>query len=78
MKMDREVVKSLIKLAPNVDEADKVINENYAFSSIGEKLAFLQGMFDVELFHKLDADETSKEESDKMTYFAMLHTIINY
>ncbi len=78
MKVDREVVKTLIELAPNVDVADKVINENYGFNSIGEKLAFLQGMFNVELFHKHDADETSKEESDKMTYFAMLNAIINY
>lgn len=77
MKANREVVKALIELAPNVDEADKVINENYGFNSIGEKLAFLQGMFDVEFFHKHDADGTSKEDSDKMTYFAMLSAIIN-
>lgn len=37
MKANREVVKALIKLAPNVDEADKVINENYDFNSIGKK-----------------------------------------
>ena len=77
MKADREVVKALIELVPNIDEADKVINENYDFNSIGEKLAFLRGMFDVELFHKHDADGTSKEKSDEMTYFAMLNAIIN-
>lgn len=77
MKANREVIKALIELAPNVEEADKVIKENYGFNSIGEKLAFLQGMFNVELFHKLDADGTSKEESDKMTYFAMLSAIIH-
>lgn len=43
MKANREVVKVLIELAPNVDEADG----------------------------------TSKEDSDKMTYFAMLRVIIN-
>lgn len=75
---EREVVKALIELAPNAEKADKVINENYGFKSFGEKIAFLQETFDVELVHKHDADETSKEESDKMTYFALLNTIINY
>lgn len=77
MKANREEIKVLIKLAPNVDEADKVINENYDFKSIREKIAFLQGMFDVEIVHKHDATDTSKEESDKMDYYAMLSTIIN-
>lgn len=38
----REVIKALIELSPNVDEADKVINENYGFKSISEKMAFLK------------------------------------
>lgn len=74
----REVIKSLIELSPNVDEADKVINENYGFKSIGEKIAFLKGMFDAVIISVDDGDGVSKEESDEMTYWAMLNTIINY
>lgn len=77
MTTKRELVKTFIEIAPNVDEADKVIDKYYGFNSISEKISFLQGMFDVENFHKHDAPGTSKEESDKMTYFAMLSAIIN-
>jgi len=72
----REVVKTLIELSPNVEEADKVINENYNFKSIGEKIAFLKGMFDVELVSKHDADGISEEKSAEMDYWAMLNAII--
>ncbi|MBQ2916935.1 MAG: hypothetical protein IJE59_01990 [Clostridia bacterium] len=71
MKASREIVKTLIETAPNVEKADEVINENYDFKSIGEKVAFLKGMFDVKIVgHEND-------EPDEMTYFAMLSAIIN-
>ena len=72
----REVIKTLIELSPNVEEADKVINENYNFESIGEKIAFLKGMFDVELVSEHDADGISEEKSSEMDYWAMLNAII--
>lgn len=72
----RKVIKTLIELSPNVEEADKVINENYNFKSIGEKIAFLKGMFDVKLISKHDADGISEEKSAEMDYWAMLNTII--
>lgn len=68
MKANREVVKAMIELAPNVNEADKVIND---FSSISEKIAFLKGMFGLETIGH------GNDNSDEMTYFAMLNTIIN-
>jgi len=74
----REVVKILIQLSPNVEEADKVINENYNFKTISEKLAFLRGMFDIELVSKYDAEGTSEEESAEMDYWVMLEFIIHY
>ena len=73
----REVIKILIELSPNVEEADKVINENYGFKGIDEKMAFLKGMFDVELISKNDATGISKEKSAEMTYWAMLNAIIS-
>lgn len=72
----REVIKALIELSPNVKEADRVITENYGFNSIGEKIAFLKGMFDIEVFSKHDANYISEEESAEMDYWAMLASII--
>lgn len=72
----RKAIKLLIELSPNVEEADKVINENYNFESIGEKIAFLKGMFDVKLVSKHDADGISEEKSAEMDYWAMLNSII--
>ena len=72
----RKVVKTLIELSPDVAEADKVIKENYNFKSIGEKIAFLKGMFDVDIVSKCDADKISKERSAEMDYWAMLNAII--
>lgn len=74
----REAIKSLIERSHDVDEADKVINENYGFKSVGEKMAFLKGMFGVVIVSVDDEDGVSKEESDEITYMAMLNTIINY
>lgn len=77
MKASREKIKLLIELSPTVEEADKIINENYNFKTIGEKIAFLKGMFDVKLVSKDDAKGVSEEESAKMDYWALLGTIIN-
>ena len=73
----RELVKTLIQISPNVDEADKIIKENYNFKSTREKLAFLKGMFDVKLVSKHDAEGVSEEQSTERDYWSMLHTIIS-
>lgn len=74
----KERIKFLIALSETVEEADKIISENYSFGTVGEKLAFLNGMFDVELISKHDTDEISKEKSIEMDYWTMLNTIIKY
>lgn len=74
---NRKVIKTLIEMSPNVEEADKVINENYNFKTISEKMAFLKGMFDVRLVSKHDAEGVSEEKSAEMDYWAILNAIIN-
>ena len=76
MKVARRA-KLLIAISSTVEEADKIISENYKFETVREKIAFLLGMFDVEVIHVNDADGISKEESDKMTYFAILNAIVS-
>ena len=77
MKASRAMVKTLIEISPSVEEADKVIEEHYEFKSIGEKIAFLKGMFDVKLVSKHDAEGVSEEKSAEMDYWAILNAIIN-
>jgi len=72
----REVTKRMIEMSLTLEDADNVINENYNFKSFGEKLAFLQGMFDAECVSKHDGTGVSQESSDEMSYWAMLYTIV--
>lgn len=75
MKASRDAVKTLIKISTSVEEADKIIEENYDFKTFGEKIAFLQGMFGVKVVDVHDTPVTEKEDSDRMTYFSLLQTI---
>ena len=71
MALCRKKAKVLLETATTVEEADEIINENFAFESIQEKIAFLKGMFDVEVIGH-------EGENTEMDYFAMLATIIRY
>ena len=73
----RKIIKTLIEMSANVEEADKIINENYNFKTIGEKIAFLKGMFDVKLVSKHDGEGVTEEKSAEMDYWAFLNAIIN-
>ena len=71
MKESRKVIKGRILLSESVEEADKVIVEKGEFESIGEKVAFLKGMFDIEsVGHK-------ENIHDEATYWSLLSAIIS-
>lgn len=66
-KMD--IVKALIELSQNWEDADKIILEFYGFKTTSEKIAFVKGIFDVECIgHERDTDE--------MTYAALLTSVL--
>lgn len=69
MYSSREKVRVLIKLSSTIEEVDEVINKNYGFETVGEKIAFLKGMFDIDVIGH-DKDKTES------TYFAMLNAIL--
>lgn len=71
MAINRDVVMTLIELAPNVNEADNVISKNYGFKTIEEKVAFLKGMFDIKIIGH------EKDKPNETTYWVILDTIIN-
>ncbi len=57
-----------IQLAPDTDEADKIITAYYHFETVREKIAFLKGMFGVSTVGNPPLDEA--------TYHAMLNTVL--
>lgn len=63
-----ERVKKMIINCCCLEEADDVINDNFNFETIPEKIAFLIGTFEVE--------NIGHHKKDKATYFAMLSSIV--
>ncbi len=66
----KRVVKRLIEISLSIEEADKVISENYDFASIREKLDFLKELFSI------NTGETEENQSDENTYWKVLKTIV--
>ena len=64
-------IKALIELSATTEEADEVINKYVQLESLKEKIAFLKGMFDVEVI------DEKKTDSDELIYQIMLDAIIN-
>ena len=64
-------IRSMILSAPDVEAIDKIICDNYDFTSFGEKIAFLKGMFGTEIIEKINND------CEKETYFSILYAIIS-
>lgn len=69
--MKREHVKLLIESAPTAEKADELIDTVYKFESVEEKVAFLKGMFGVEIIGH------ANDRPDEVTYLTMLTAIIN-
>lgn len=69
--MQRERVQALIILSRNTEEADMEIVKFLGNVSIKEKIAFLRGMFDVQIISR--CGQTKNEEAD---YEAMLGSIL--
>ena len=64
----RRRIKLLIVTSPTVEQADQIINTYYHFSTVQEKIAFLKGMFDVEVLSHGNPDEN--------TYWAILNSVL--
>lgn len=71
---DKRVTKALIELSSTVKEADAVIIDELGDVSTREKLAYLKGMFDVEIIGRTDKSEDNEIDTD---YLVVLEAIIN-
>ena len=69
--MERERVRALIILSSNTKEADSEIVKFLGNVSIKEKIAFLRGMFDVQIISR--CGQMNDDEAD---YYAMLGSIL--
>lgn len=75
--MTREKTRILILLSSTVEEADAIVIRESGYTNTSNKIAYLRGMFDVNLIGRADDDSTSENDSIEMDYFALLSTIIN-
>lgn len=66
--MERQRAQAIIVLSRNVEEADSEIVKFLGNVSTKEKIAFLRGMFDVQMVSQAKNDETN--------YFIMLSSIL--
>jgi len=70
MKLNRDVIETMIGSSPSPENADELINQQYGFKTIREKIAFLQGMFDIRVV------DQSEDITDEYLYFSMLTLIL--
>ena len=66
----RLVTKVLIETSGTTEHANKIINEYGGFMTTKEKIAFLKGMFGVEII------DQKPEDSDELVYELMLNAIL--
>ncbi len=68
--MNRKMIKILIELSTTFEKADEVISKYTDFETVKEKIAFLKGMFDVEII------DQGKDDSDEFIYRIILESIV--
>lgn len=68
--MEREQIKTLIELATDFDEADKILSKYTSYNSDAERIAYLQGMFDCKIIGRSISDIHTD-------YVALLTSIVN-
>lgn len=68
--MNRKMIKTLIELSTTFEKADEVISKYTDFETVKEKIAFLKGMFDVEII------DQGKDDSDEFIYRIILESIV--
>ena len=67
---NRQQIKSLILTSFSDEEADQYIEEVIGFTNYREKMAFLMGMFDVQVMYRNPKDFTEDD------YKAVLHSVV--
>ena len=69
--INNKMLRSLIELATSAEQADEIIVRYKHYQTIPEKIAFLEGMFDV-----LICDEHPGDRENEDIYKMLLHAIV--
>lgn len=67
--MDRERIKALIELSSSYNDANEIIEKYVGLKTYAEKIDYVRGMFDCEIFSKTD-------DNEEVDYIALLTSVI--
>lgn len=67
--MDRERIKTLIELSSSYDDANEIIEKYVGLKTYAEKIAYIRGMFDCEIFSRTD-------DNEEVDYIALLTSVV--
>ena len=67
--MNRERIKALIELSTSYKDANEVIEKYVGLKTYAEKMAYIRGMFDCEIFSRTDEDE-------EVDYITLLTSVV--
>lgn len=70
--MERERIKALIELSYTFEEADQIIAQYVGFQTTKEKIAYIKGMFDVEIIDH--PNDTPDEDAYRLLLTAVLES----
>ena len=67
--MERERIKMLIELSSSYNDANDVIEKYVGLKNYAEKIAYIRGMFDCEIFSRTD-------DNEEIDYIALLTSVV--
>ncbi len=75
--MERKIVKGLLEMSSSTKEANGYLEEYTGIKRTPEKIAYLRGMFDIQLGPRKFGSEVSEEKVIQDDYLACLSAVIN-
>jgi hypothetical protein len=73
----RDVIKELLELSETSSQADSILEQHVGLRDTAQKIAYLRGMYDIELVSRRDDENATEEDKLKSDYLAYLATIID-
>lgn len=75
--MERKIVKGLVEMSTSTKEANGYLEEYTGIKRIAEKIAYLRGMFDIQLGPRKYGSDIFEERVIHDDYLACLSAVIN-
>ena len=68
--MRNKQIKALIELSNSFEDANEIIEKYVGLKTFAEKIAYIRGMFNCEIFSRTD-------DNEEVDYIALLTSIVN-